>query len=62
VHRRIFLLKFKRSIVMRILALVLALAIAAPLAAHADNNVAKSQPASSAPGYIQNQNNLLAPY
>ncbi len=47
---------------MRILALVLALAIAAPLAAHADNNVAKSQPASSAPGYIQNQNNLLAPY
>jgi hypothetical protein len=43
---------------MKTLALILALAIAAPLAAHADN-AAKSNPA---PAWIQNQNNLLAPY
>jgi type IV secretory pathway VirB2 component (pilin) len=43
---------------MKTLALILALAIAAPIAAHADNS-AKSHPA---PAWIQNQNNLLAPY
>jgi hypothetical protein len=47
-----------RIIAMKTLALILALAIAAPLAAHADNT-AKSHPA---PAWIQNQNNLLAPY
>jgi len=45
---------------MKTLALILGLSIAAPLAAHADSN-AKTHP-SSVPAYIQNQNNLLAPY
>jgi len=43
---------------MKTLALILALAIAAPLAAHADN-ASKAKPVAS---WIQNQNNLLAPY
>ncbi len=43
---------------MKTLALILALAVAAPLAAHADNT-AKAQPT---PAWIQNQNNLLSPY
>jgi hypothetical protein len=47
---------------MKTLALVLALAIAAPLAAHADRKATAAQQASPTPAYIQNQNNLLAPY
>jgi multisubunit Na+/H+ antiporter MnhG subunit len=47
-----------RITAMKTLALILALAIAAPLAAHADN-AGKAKPVAS---WIQNQNNLLAPY
>lgn len=47
---------------MKTLALILALAVAAPLAAHADSNAGQSQKSSPVPAYIQNQNNLLAPY
>jgi hypothetical protein len=43
---------------MKTLALILALAIAAPIAAHADNT-ANAKPT---PAWIQNQNNLLSPY
>jgi hypothetical protein len=47
---------------MKTFALILALAIAAPLAAHADNTAAKSRTNSQTPAWIQNQNSLLAPY
>jgi multisubunit Na+/H+ antiporter MnhG subunit len=47
-----------RITAMKTLALIFALAVAAPLAAHADNT-AKAQPT---PAWIQNQNNLLSPY
>jgi len=47
---------------MKTLALILAFAIAAPLAAHADGKAAKTQQNSQTPAYIQNQNDLLAPY
>jgi hypothetical protein len=47
---------------MKTLALLIALSIAAPLAAHADNAATKKHTASSDPAYIQNENNLLAPY
>ncbi len=52
----------KRIIAMKTLALILALAIAAPLAAHAANTATKTQTTSQTPAWIQNQNNLLAPY
>jgi len=47
-----------RITAMKTLALILALAIAAPIAAHADNT-ANAKPT---PAWIQNQNNLLSPY
>ncbi len=47
---------------MKTFALILALALAAPLAAHADNVAAKSKANAQTPAYIQNQNDLLAPY
>jgi len=57
-----FLRLFKRIAAMKTLALILALAIAAPLAAHAANTATKTQTTSQTPAWIQNQNNLLAPY